>query len=624
MCGINGAYFTDSTKEINRALFEQSLTSLAHRGPDNQSSFISGGIALGHNRLSIIDLSASSHQPFFSSDKKFAIIFNGEIFNYKSLKKELENAGHTFFTNSDTEVLLTLLIKHGIETLHKINGFFAFAFYDFSKHELIIARDRFGEKPLFYSINENKNELFFGSELKSLIPFIGKRNTSQTALKLLLHLSYIPAPFTILEGINKLEPGFFIKISKADFNIKQWYRINQAEKLDPTSEENIFATIREKFQNAVERRMVSDVGVAGFLSGGIDSTLVSAVAKQLNPSYETFSLGFNGNNFFDESKDAEFAAKKIGVHHTSIKLSEDEMLANVFHLLKMNDEPFGDSSMIALYSLCTKVKGKYKVILSGDGADEVFAGYNKHYALYKANKKSGSNLVIKKLGGLHRVLPKSRNNKFANKVRQLEKMHNALNHSDFNRYWYLAGFNTLMADKLVPKSHGISEFKSLLEKKNEYSDFNKYLKYDLDLVLPNDMLYKVDMASMLNSLEIRSPFMDHKLIEFAFSIPGDFKIKNGMQKYILKNAFKNILSDAIIKKPKHGFEVPLLSWLNGPLSGEVEKLLSSNLIKEQKIFIPNEIGNLLKKIKSHNPGDSASTVWTLLNFQNSWLKYCNA
>jgi asparagine synthase (glutamine-hydrolysing) len=624
MCGINGAYFTDSSKEINRALFEVSLNSLKHRGPDNQSSYISNAIALGHNRLSIIDLDQTSHQPFFSNDNKFAIVFNGEIFNYKSLKKELEHQGLKFRTNSDTEVLLQLLIVHGIEALKKLNGFFAFAFYDFTKHELLIARDRFGEKPVFYYLNEENSEMFFGSELKAVVPFVQNKKHSATALKLLLHLSYIPAPYTIVEGVRKLEPGSYIQISKSRFVHEKWYLLKPQEPKVFQTEIEICKEIESKFQIAVERRMISDVPVAGFLSGGIDSTLVSAFAKKINNSYETFSLGFKENKFLDESNDAQLAANKFGIHHTQIKLSEQEVLENVFHLLQNTDEPFGDSSMIALYSLCKSVKGKYKVILSGDGADEVFAGYNKHFALYKASKTSFSNTLIKRMGGLHKVLPKSRNDKFSNKARQLEKMHAALNHSEFDRYWFLAGFNVKLADKLLSKASNVGNFKEELIKQNSFDGFNKLLKYDVDLVLPNDMLYKVDMSSMMNGLEIRSPFMDHELIEYAFSIPGEVKIKSGIQKYILKTAFKELLGESIIQKRKHGFEVPLQTWLVGPLRSEVEKYLSPVFIQEQEIFNVAEVANVVKKIFTKSPGDSASTVWTLLNFQYSWLKYFHA
>ena len=441
MCGINGVYFGDSSKEINCTLFELSLKSMAYRGPDYCGTWIGKGIGLGHNRLSIIDVSEAGNQPFFSADKKHAIVFNGEIFNYRELKKELESEGERFISHSDTEVLLKLLIRQGMKALNKLNGFFAFAFYDLEKHELLLVRDRFGEKPLFYAAGAHAKTVFFGSELKAIVPFLSEKKLNQTALRLLLHLSYIPAPHTIVEGIQKLEPGGYVMASSREIKTGKWYELTQGMDYETVTQQEIDHTIRQLVENAVARRMVADVPVAGFLSGGIDSTLVSALAKKLNPSYETFSLGFTGNNFIDESDDAVFAAKQWGIHHHVIKLTEPELLANVEELLTLNDEPFGDSSRIALYSLCKKIKGRFKVIMSGDGADEVFAGYHKHYALYRAGKKNVTNALVRVGGGLHHVLPKSRNNPLSNKFRQLEKMYNALRRNDFERYWFLAGFN---------------------------------------------------------------------------------------------------------------------------------------------------------------------------------------
>jgi asparagine synthase (glutamine-hydrolysing) len=624
MCGINGVYFADSSKEINRSMFEHSLKSMAYRGPDHCGTLVKKGIALGHNRLSIIDISANANQPFISTDGRFALVFNGEIFNYKELRRELESTGEKFSTNSDTEVLMHLLARNGIKILNKLNGFFAFAFYDFEQHELLLVRDRFGEKPLFYSFGQEKKSVFFGSELKSVAAFLPKKSLNQTALKLLLHLSYIPSPHTIIEEVYKMNPGEYLRISNGTTTIDKWYELPQVVEFDKGNETAIEVKIRKLTEAAVNRRMISDVPVAGFLSGGIDSTIVSALAKNINPAYETFSLGFSENKFMDESADAVFAAKQFSIHHSVIKLSENEMLESVYDLLNLADEPFGDSSRIALYSLCKKIKGQFKVILSGDGADEVFAGYNKHYALLRSGKKNIANALVRTGGGLHHILPKSRNNPLTNKFRQLEKMYNTLKRNDFERYWFLAGFNVSGANKLFAMNDGEMQFKNELRDSVNVEGFNKYLFYDVKLVLPGDMLYKIDTASMYNGLEIRSPFMDHDLIEYAFMLPGELKIKNGSKKHLLKAAFKDLLPGQIMNKPKHGFEVPLQQWLTNPLKSKVENVLSKGFIKEQGIFNAEAVTALINKMNSSNPGDAASTVWTMLNFQQSWLNYFNA
>ncbi|HLP10979.1 MAG TPA: asparagine synthase (glutamine-hydrolyzing) [Flavobacteriales bacterium] len=622
MCGINGVYFGDSSKEINRAMFEHSLKSMAYRGPDHCGMMFEKGIALGHNRLSIIDVSANANQPFFSADRRFALVFNGEIFNYRELKNQLALNGEQFLTNSDTEVLLKMLIQQGVKALHKLNGFFAFAFYDFEKHQLLVARDRFGEKPLFYALDQENKSLVFGSELKAVAAFVPQKKLDHASLRLLLHLSYIPSPHTIIEGVKKMNPGECLIISKTSAELQKWYELPQEFEIENSDEREIEKKTRLLVEAAVSRRMISDVPVAGFLSGGIDSTIVSALAKKINPGYETFSLGFTENKFIDESADAVFAAKQFGIKHNVIKLSENEMLESVHDLFTLTDEPFGDSSRIALYSLCKKIKGQFKVILSGDGADEVFAGYNKHYALYRAGKKNMANALVRAGGGVHRLLPKSRNSPLANKFRQLEKMYNSLKRNDFERYWFLAGFNVMQAGELL--NVGDNAFKDNLRNSVNVPGFNKYLYYDLKLVLPGDMLYKVDTASMYNSMEIRSPFLDHELIEYAFTLPGELKIKNGNKKHLLKTTFKDLLPPAIINKPKHGFEVPLQQWLNGPLKTTVNEMLGDKFIKEQGIFNAEKVAVLLKKLYSSSPGDSASTVWTMLNFQHSWQIYFNA
>lgn len=624
MCGITGMYSVSSEKEINRNLFDQALQCIQHRGPDHHSTYFHRGVALGHVRLSVIDTSAEAHQPFFSADGKKVLVFNGEIFNYKEIKSRLEEKGCSFRTRSDTEVLLHLLDLKGIDGLHEINGFFAFAYYDLEKEKLLIARDRFGEKPLFYSYDEAQSTICFASELSPLLKLSSRKTTNKLALSLLLQLTYIPSPYTIVEGVNKLTPGGYLSFDKNGFELKQWYTLPSKMTLSGADLPGLTKRVEQLLMQAVQRRMVSDVPVAGFLSGGIDSSIVSSLAHEINPSYETFSLGFDGNTMVDETSDAVFAAKQFGIRHHVVKLSEQQLLENIADLWTKADEPFGDSSAIALYSLCKTIKGKYKVILSGDGADEVFAGYNKHYGLYKSDQGGLGNALIRQFGFMHTFFPKARHSGWGNKGRHLQKMYELLSAKGFDRYWYTVGFNASQASALMLNPMSIQDFKNSICEHNPFQDFNRYLYYDLKLVLPGDMLYKVDRASMLNGIEIRSPFLDHELIEFAFSVPGQYKIHNGSKKFLLKKAFENRLPKQLINKPKHGFEVPLTNWLRGPLKAKVDEFLNAELITDQGLFSWNKVNELKQKLNSASPGDSASTVWSLLNFQVTWLKHLNA
>ena len=616
-------YSTGKGKEINRSLFENALSKMTHRGPDGSSVFFDENIALGHNRLSVIDTSVLANQPFFSNDKKSVIVFNGEIFNYRELRSQIIANGASLQSASDTEVLLNLLNQNGLHGLNEINGFFAFAYYNFEKNEGIIARDRFGEKPMFYTINNH--QLFFSSELESITPFVKEKRMDETALQFLTELNYIPAPFTFFTNVKKLLPGNFIKFSRSEISIHRYYTLtNPSAKI--TDEKIALGHVWNKLYTAVERRLVSDVPVAGFLSGGIDSSLVSGIAKQLNSKYETFSLGFSENNYVDESNDAIFAAKYFNINHHVIKLKNDEILNNANEILNKSDEPFGDSSIIALYSLSKQVKGKYKVVLSGDGADEVFGGYNKHKALWLTRNKNFKNGLIKYTGISHVLFPKSRHTALGNKMRKVEKMHGLLNRKEFERYWFLATFNHSLTGNIFKNEQNQNEYYSYINalKNTALSNgFEKNFEYDLQLVLPNDMLYKVDRGGMLNSLEIRSPFMDHELIEYAMSISANLKLKNNSQKYLLKHIGNNFLHPSIVNKPKHGFEVPLRNWLLGPLKIQVNELLNADLLSHQNIFDSNQIEKIILKMNSSNPGDSSLLIWTLLNFQKSWLKYFN-
>ena len=618
MCGIAGVYYFNASGEISSEKLNNVNKAMKHRGPDGEGVFIAPGVALSHVRLSIIDTSTAAKQPMQNSSGRFTISFNGEIFNYQLLRTKLAEQGNTFKTNSDTEVLLQLFEKHGKEMLPMLNGFFAFAIYDREEHSIFIARDRFGEKPLYYCMNEENKMICFSSELRNVIHLMPHSpSLNEEALHEYLHYNYIPAPLTICNGIQKLIPGTFLEIKHGNIVHEKFYVLKNNPVKHPQANA-IAHQLEEKTKLAVERRMVSDVPVGAFLSGGVDSSIVSALAVKLNPDIETFSLGFKANHFFDESNYAEQVARHIGTNHHSIYVHEDDLLQNVTELIELTDEPFADSSSIALYSLCKSLKGKYKVMLSGDGADEIFGGYNKHIAEINIRQKNFKNRLIKNLGWSAGWLPQSRNSKWGNKARQLIKYSKGLKLNAQQRYQYLAGFNPdekygdlLLVNPVYRKPvHADSS-----------DDFNVYLMNDVELVLTNDMLYKVDSCSMYNSVEVRSPFLDHELIEFAFTIPAELKTDTSQGKIILKKAFEKYLPHEILYRPKHGFEVPLQQWLRGPLKSLVtDKYLNARFIHDQSLFNPDSIERLKKKLFSRNPGDAHATVWALMLFQSFWIK----
>lgn len=618
MCGIVGLISPSYSENNGTSKIIDALRCMVHRGPNNQDIFNSPNCILGHSRLSIIDTSSSANQPMISEDGNFILVFNGEVFNYLQIKSELEKEEVKFNTNSDSEVLLHLLIKKGVHALNEINGFFAFAFYDLKRNSLLIARDRYGEKPLKYYINNN--ELFFASDLKALAKIIPIKKLNYDALRLYLQFNYIPAPLTIFEGANKLMPGEYIICSEGKIEIKNYYQRNLST---PKNNSNSNSELKKLLFESVKNRMISDVPLGSFLSGGIDSSIISGIAKDIDSNIQTFSIGFPNEKHFDETRFALAVSKHLNTQHEVFNVTGHQLISNFDDFINKMDEPFADSSALAVYELCKQTKSKITVALSGDGADELFGGYHKHLAHKKSLEKSFSNLLLRNSNFILKNFKGSRDSKWGNKVRQAKKYSHALSLSEKDKY-------ILWASQLSPQ-----EVNSLLSKKssNDFlksidfyfkslspkNDLNAILQTDVDLVLSNDMLVKVDLMSMAHSLEVRPPFLDVNVVEFALSLSSEEKIKGNSKKNILKESFHQYIPSEIINRPKKGFEVPLINWYQKELKNNIEnKWLNNEFIKKQGIFNPNYVAKLKMDVFSNSPGNSAATVWAIIVFQE-WI-----
>lgn len=604
---------------------------LSNRGPNQQGSFIEQFIGLGHCRLSILDLSEKGRQPMTDAHGRYVIVFNGEIYNYPSLRKELESKGYTFRSETDTEVLLNLFIEKGEKCLQDLNGFFAFAIYDKERKSLFLARDRMGIKPLYYYHDEDK--FLFASEMKSLMAYGIKKELDFEAIFHYFQLNYIPAPHSALKNVKKILPGCFIKIEAGEVSHKRFYEVPQpAEgtyfRLDYHQQQS---KLRELMHTAVRKRLVADVPVGAFLSGGIDSSIISSIATQYTPHLNTFSIGFKDEPFFDETKYAHLVAKKLNTEHTTFSLTNNDLFEHLHDILDYIDEPFADSSAILVYILSKYTKQKATVALSGDGADEIFSGYNKHAAFYKAQQ---GGLVANAVEALHPIwtmLPKSRNGKISNTVRQLERFAQGLKMNGQERYWAWAclGSEEEIGNLFHQNVGARISIPNTRARRDAYYNpipdaynINHILYADMQLVLPNDMLTKVDLMSMANGLEVRVPFLDHELVEFAFQLPESSKINGGMKKRILQDAFRNDLPPELYNRPKHGFEVPLLKWFRKDLKTMIQDdLLKDAFIEEQGIFDLQQIKTLKNKLYSSNPGDVHARIWALIVFQHWWKKY---
>lgn len=637
MCGITGYYSFSEKSESNLIKVRQSTDKMFLRGPDCGNIYSQGPVALGHRRLSIIDTSTGAQQPMADISGRYTIAFNGEIFNYKELsEKYLQQTWQRIGgprTTSDTEILLYLLIEYGKECLPWLSGFFAFALHDKETGNLLIARDRYGKKPLNYY--HTSEEFAFASEMKSLLEWGIPKKLNYSVLHQYLQLNYIPPPQSMIEGVSKLKPGHYMRLNAS--GLQEYHAYYQIEIVPDTYDRYTYdeaqAILIEKMDESVRERMISDVPLGAFLSGGIDSSVVVALASRYTDKLSTFSVGYKDNAFFDETRYAKLVAEKYKTNHTVFSLTNNDFLEHVYDVLNYLDEPFADSSAIPEYILCHHTRKHVTVALSGDGGDEVFAGYNKHAAEWKMRQSSFINSLVKTGLPLWKMLPRGRSNKITNLFRQLYRFAEGGSLSVKDRYWRWASFNTVaQANQLLTKESLAKVDYPLMENERQQilrhlgdMDFNELLLTDMDLVLGGDMLVKVDMMSMANSLEVRSPFLDYKVVDFAFSLPEAYKINGQMKKRIVQDAFRKMLPDEIYNRPKHGFEIPLLDWFKNELWGLInDDMLSRAFIEQQGIFDVEAIEQLKKKLHSSSPKDSHATIWALIVFQYWWKKYLTA
>ncbi len=631
MCGITGIFAFNLVGKFNKIHVTNATMSMNRRGPDHQDVHLDEWVALGHRRLSIIDTSAVAHQPMWDDARRYCIVFNGEIFNYQELRHDLENRGISFTSHSDTEVLLKLFILDGEACLNRLNGFFAFCIYDREAQTLFVARDRYGVKPLLYVYDQDK--FVFASEMKTIIHYGIEKDLDYSSLFTYLQLNYIPAPDTIFTKVKKLLPGHCIRVSRQEMSISKWYEIpydRQQSERNPLSYDSAKKKFADLLERSVQRRLVADVPLGAFLSGGIDSSVVTGLAVRHKPDLHTFSIGFKTEKFFDETEYANLVSKKFNTSHTVFSLTNDDLYEHVHNILDYIDEPFADSSAINVYILSRETRKHATVALSGDGADEMLGGYNKHAAFLKLIDPGVKEKTVSSMLPLFRLLPQSRSGKLGNLARQLIRFGEGAKLSPKERYWRWAGYatETQVASLLT---HHVREKLMVAdyEKRKQFSlrflsedhTMNDILRTDMEVVLPNDMLTKVDLMSMANSLEIRTPFLDYELVDFCFSLPSSYKITPQIRKKILQDTFRDLLPPELYNRPKKGFEVPLLKWFRKEMKSLImDDLLSEKFIREQNIFDYAEVSNLKRQLFSSNPGDIHARIWALVVFQWWWKR----
>lgn len=621
MCGVAGLLSNDIGSLSGT--IKQLTDSLSKRGPDDEGFFIDGNVALGHRRLSVIDLS-TGHQPMFSDDQNKVIVFNGEIYNFKSIREELIQKGCSFKTSSDTEVIVKGYEVFGLEgILSRLEGMFVFAIYDKPIQTLFVARDRFGEKPLYYCTDNSG--FYFASELKALAPILSSRIIDKAALNLFLSLSYIPAPYTIYTQVKKLEAGCVLEVKRTnEFRIFPYYTLKDViQSGQPyASYEKAKSELRNLLEHSVEERMISDVPLGAFLSGGIDSSIVSAImAKKSTKPISTFSIGFK-EKAYDESDRADLVAKHIGSHHTLYIADHQDLLKVVDSVIEYFDEPFGDSSALPSWLVANKSREKATVVLTGDCADELFGGYEKYLAPnYAARYNALPNVIRKIVEKIISIIPHSSiTNHFLRKTKKIIRNSQG---SSFDLHYSMMhmGFSDLERTSLLKREYA-EEIKPLLQKLYEEVDvstMDKSFYTDVKVVLEGDMLTKVDRMCMMNSLEARVPYLDSEIVKASFRMPWQYKIQGTNKKKILKDAFSDLLPPEVFRFSKKGFGLPLALWLKNELRDEIESVLSKKDIEKQGVFNYDEIRKFLDEHMSGKENHS-SKLWCLFVFQKWYTK----
>lgn len=631
MCGIVG-YFNLNGAELppEQETLKAMCASIYHRGPDEEGRKVIGPAALGMRRLAIIDLK-SGQQPITNETGDIWLIFNGEIYNFHELKAMLVARGHSFSTQSDTETIVHLFEDFGVGCLEHLEGMFAFALFDTRNNTLFLARDRMGEKPLHWAIVDGS--LVFSSEIKSILlhPKI-PRELDIEALQQYLLLEYVPAPRSIFKGINKLPPAHYLLVKDGEVSIKKYWE----PKIETItmSEDDAAETLLEVLERSVQLRLISDVPLGVFLSGGIDSSIVAALAaKHTSGRLKTFSIGFQDESF-DESQFAKTVADRLGTEHHVATFDSQMALSIMEELWNYLDEPMADASILPTFYLSKMTKRSVTVALSGEGGDELFGGYPTYQAHRLTSVWNTLPRALKSavLEPLIRALPASYNNLSVDyKLKrfiasaQLPVVHR---HLRWMGAMPMKAQESLIREKVLQVNAGSEQeiFSNLAAKMyrvNSRSGSNSIdtaMLLDMVTYLPDDLLFKSDRASMAASLEARLPFLAFPVVEFALSLPTSYKLKGLTTKYLLKKAARPSLPSSIVSRPKKGFGIPVAKWLRQDLKPLVDQYLCRSFIENQGLFNSQAIDQLLNE---HNSGrvDHRKELWTLLTFQCWWSRF---
>jgi len=624
MCGITGI-INFKGEPVSREILESMNSNLIHRGPDADGYYFSDGdgslkAGLGMRRLSIIDLD-TGNQPIYSEDRNTVTVFNGEIYNFRELKEELEAKGHKFYTKTDTEVIVHLWEEYGPDLVGKLNGMFAIALWDARKGELFLVRDRVGQKPLYYM--QIKNSFYFSSEIKTFLEIPEfKKEVNRKAIHYYLTYQYIPAPMTIWKGVKALKAANFMRVgSRGIKEVKRYWDISYKNKTELTFAQSK-EKIRELLKDATAKRMIADVPLGAFLSGGHDSSIIVGLMSEISPRpVKTFSIGFEEEEF-SELKYAKIIADRFNTEHHEFVVKPD-FKSLIPDIVRNYSQPYADCSALPSYYIAKMTREHVKVALNGDAGDENYAGYLRYRALKLAKYLSPAyKLIPGKLEELlFKIIPMNESvdsksliryfHRFAGPLKEEQAVRNIVWHAYFTNEQK----SSIYSEEMKEEFKGLDSYRLLRDLFNNApadTDLDRAMYADIMAYLPDDLMVKMDIASMANSLETRSPFLDYRLIEFNAALPDSWKLKGfNKSKYILKEAFKDYFPPEIMKRRKQGFSIPLGRWFRGDWQGYLKDVILSASAAGRGYFKPDAVRQL---VDEHTGGraDHGYRLWALL------------
>jgi asparagine synthase (glutamine-hydrolysing) len=619
MCGICGQFNFGNEAPVRRADIEAMTRSIVHRGPDDEGYFVAGPLGFGFRRLSIIDLSGG-HQPMSDQEESVWIVFNGEIYNFPELKRELQSHGHVFRTNSDTEVIIHGYKQWGDEVLNRLNGMFGLAIWDVRQKRLLVARDPFGIKLIYYRIDGNA--LYFGSEMRPIRALLqGKAEIDATSLNLFLRYRFTPAPYTIVKGVKKLAPGTKLTVQNGVCEVSRWYRFKPEPFTPAKSPHEAKEELLSLYKGAIKRQLISDVPVGLLLSGGIDSGLLLALMNLNGNSWPTYTVGYGTSFADDELADAEETARVLGSKHSSVTITQATFEEALPRIVATLEEPIAASSIVPMYFVCQRARQDVKVALVGQGPDELFGGYRRHLGVRYGTMWAGLPQWLRSpIASTVAALPRNET---------LKRGVNSLAISDrMRRYQHVLSLlpgdqvEGLFQDGLLPPDDGdtiLNCWKDMSELMTETDELGGLQFLEMRSTLPDELLMYADKLSMAHGLELRVPFVDKEIVEYVERLPANLKVRNGSRKWLHRQVCREFLPESIVKRPKRGFAGNVVDdWFRGAIDSKMADNLLDNESRIYQYLRPQAVRELFEQ---HAAGrnDNHKVLFSLSVFEE-WLR----